>query len=184
MAETFSMDALTDMFTDFGMDPSAYSSFARLDDVDMMGQTMYPFEFTLDIGGLLNSPEFLEVVGMLAGVAEDDPSMGGMMDMIPMLMAGIESELSMTEYIGEDGYAHGISFALDFTADLSTLFGPGDPIEIALALDMELDNINAAPGVMAPDNVTILSEDEAEAMVTEMFSDFEDLFAGMGEMMP
>lgn len=184
MAETFSMEALTGMFTDFGMDPSAYVSFARLDNMDLMGQTMYPFEFRLDIGGLLNSPEFLQVIGMLAGVAEDDPTMGGMMDMVPTLMSGIESELGMTEYIGEDGYVHGISFVLDFTADLSSLFGPGDPVDIGLSLNLELDNINAAPAVVAPGNVTILSEEEAQAMVTEMFSEFEDLFAGLGEMMP
>ena len=184
LTETLSMDAFTGLFTDFGMDPSEYTTFARLDDVEMMGQTMYPFEFSMDIGGLLNSPEFMGVIGMLAGVGAEDPSMAGIMEMVPMLMAGIQSEMSMTEYIGADGYVHGVSIAFDFAMDLSALFGPGEPIEIALVLDMGMDNINSAPSVSAPSDVTILSEDEAEQMLTEMFSDFEDLFAGLADMLP
>ena len=184
MTESVNMDAFTSMFTDLGMDPNQYTTFARLDDVEMMGQTMYPFEFTMDIDALLNSPEFMEVIGALAGVTADDPSMAGVMEMVPALLAGIQSELSMTEYIGADGYMHGISLAFDFGVDLSSLFGPSEPIEITLTLDMGMDNLNSAPAVSAPGDVTMLSEDEATAMLTDMFSEFETLFAGLGEMMP
>lgn len=183
LADALDFDIFAATFAGFGMDPSEYMSFARLDDVEMMGMTMYPFEFSMDIGALLNSPEFAEVLGMLAGFG-DDPSMAGMAEMIPMLMQGIESELSLTEYVGEDGYVHGFAFSFGLVMDLSAMFGPGEPIEILVALDLGMDDINSAPAVSAPSDVTILSEDEAEAMMTEMFADFEDMFAGFSDMMP
>jgi hypothetical protein len=181
ITETLDVGELTGMLAGYGLDPNAFVSYVRLDDAEMMGQTMYAFERSLDLGAMLNSPEVLAMIGMFAG---DDPTMSAMLEPV---MAGIASEISTLEYVGaDDGYLHKVGANFSLVMDLSALLGPMDPIGLDLMVEADMGDINAAPAIVAPEGATMLTDEEAEAMMDEFFAPFEEFIDNLGiaDMLP
>jgi len=168
------LSLLTDELTSMGLDLSSYMSFDRLDDKEMMGQAMYPFQLSLDLGGYLQSDEFGMMLNMLLG---SDQSMAGM---ITPILETIESQLAVTQYVGaDDNYIHKTTISFGFTVDLGVLMGmapgSGDLTEIYLLLELEMGHINEALTVTAPEGATMLSPEEFEEYMDEILSPLEDL---------
>ena len=159
-----------------------YTDYQRLSDVMLLGQTMYPFALTLDLTGMIRSPEVQELVNELLGVADmfaddemmADPMLGMMMGLVPMLLEGIEGQLVVTQYVGADNnFINKLTVDLDLALDLGLLFGMGEPqegmpefppITVDLTFDVELTDINEDLVVTAPAGARILTPEEIEMM--------------------
>lgn len=150
---------------------SSYVNYVRLADEDMMGQTMYPFEYSLDLGALLNSEEFSQVLGMAGSLApEDDPSAAAVLQMAPMILSGLDSEFAVTQWVGaDDNFIHLLGVDWSLALDISPLMGaePGsmDPITVDFSFEVELSDINADLSVPVPEGATELTEEQAAAML-------------------
>lgn len=188
LAELLGMDpaAAAGALNPSGTDTSAYVNYVRLADGDIMGQTAFPFEFTLDITALLNSPEFQQALGMLGGLLggmggegmEEDPTTDMVLQLLPLILSGVESDMAVTQYVGaDDNFIHRIEFELNFAIDLGVLMGTGagaggdtpqmPPLELGVDFWVELSDINAPVEVAAPEGARELSPEEAEALFDE-----------------
>lgn len=162
-----------------------YLDHQRLPDAMMMGQTMYPFALTLDLTGMIRSPEVQELINellgfadMLGGMGNDDmmadPMLGMMLGIVPMLLEGIEGQFAITQYVSADsGYISKLTVDLDLALDLGLLFGMGapqegmpefPPIVVDLTFDVELTDINENLVVTAPEGARMITPAELEAM--------------------
>ena len=162
-----------------GTDISFAADYVRLDDVELMGQTMYPFQFTLDIGSMLNSPEFLQFVQALAPALgsmgeEANPMMGMVVQLIPTLLSGVSSDMVVTQYVGaDDNYIHKLTFDLTFEIDLSVLTAGSvgndnttiPPLTANILFDVEISDINAPVEVTAPEGARELTPEEIDALL-------------------
>jgi hypothetical protein len=155
----------------------AFITYERRADEQVMGRAMAPFAFTVDIVGILNSPEIAELFALLGGMG----GMGGaemeelemMLMFLPMLLSDAASELSVIQYV--DTQANNIpKLTVEFglSIDLSMLMAMGgetdidmEPIVIDFLLDVELSDIDAAPAVTAPAGARELSEEEALSLM-------------------
>jgi hypothetical protein len=149
-----------------GIDMTGVMTTTRGEDVDMMGMTMAHFTTSLDVGNLLVAVLSSPLLGQLLGASGEDLGLGelspedmAMMGMIfqPML-AG--TTLSVEDWFGvEDKYLHKLVIDANINLDLSMLGGEGAvPITGALYLDIELDQINAAFEVAAPESYKSMEE--------------------------
>lgn len=147
-----------------------YVNYVRLADEDLMGMTVYPFEWSLDLTALLQSEEFNQLVQMAGGLAGEDPTTQQLLTLVGPLLQGLESELVITQSVGaEDNYIHEIDMYLPLTLDISPLLGgePGSmaPIDVEFNFNVVVSEINSAPAAVAPEGARLLSEEEAEALM-------------------
>lgn len=167
LGELFGLEDLADM--DVMVDPAIepFFTYQRLEDVEMMGQAMSPFEFTADLTGLLQSPMGQELTGMAGALTGGDEMMA---QMIPMLISTIESNVVITQYVGaDDGLIHKLTFVLDFSLNLGPMMGaPAEgegampPIVLNTVFDVELSDINSDLTVSLPEGATLLAPEEVE----------------------
>ncbi|GAB4527330.1 MAG: hypothetical protein OHK0046_45020 [Anaerolineae bacterium] len=157
-----------------GTDLSPYIDYVRLPDEDMMGQTMYPFQFTVDLTSLLNSPEFTQFMGMVGGLAGDDPNVQQGLALLPMLLGGVESDMVITQWVGaDDNFIHKLTFDLSGALDLAFLTGGASaegapaipPITLDLVFDVEISDINSEFVIAAPEGARILSPEEIQGLM-------------------
>lgn len=148
------------------MDMSAYIVQNRLADDNLMGQTMYPFQTTVDVGAFLNSPEFQNIMNSaMQSAAGTNPNVGMAAAMLPMVLAGSQATITVTQWVGaEDGYIHRMALLMNASVDLNALVsaaGGGsdapqlDPITVMLDLTVDLADINVPVTVTAPEGVTV-----------------------------
>lgn len=152
----------------------AYVNYVRLPDEDLMGQTAYPFELTFDLGALLNSPEFAQLLEMVGGLAGGIEGMEGMdlsslMPMLTPIFQGTESKMVITQWVGaDDNFIHQFAFNWGLKMDISALMGsPAGsmaPIDANLSFTVSLSDINAELSVAAPEGARQLSQEEADAL--------------------
>ncbi len=148
-----------------------YFTYTRGDDVDLAGMTASPFVFTLDLTSLLQSPEFASSLEMTDSLAGDDPSIAQGLAMIPMLLEGVVSELSTTQYVVGD-MVQGLGTDVYFEMDLSSLMGaaPGSmqPVVVEVDFEVVVTNLNTLFEINAPDGATELSPEEAKALMDSL----------------
>ncbi|MEQ8677701.1 MAG: hypothetical protein RLP44_04175 [Aggregatilineales bacterium] len=175
------LDAMSvDSVNPSGTDLTGFINYVRLPDQDLMGQTMYPFQFNVDVDAILNSPDFMAMINSVSGMlgasgAEADPTVGIVLQLIPTLLAGVDSDVVITQYVGaNDNFIHKLTFDFGFAIDLGVLAGAtgGDsaqipPVNIDLTFDVELSDINQVSSVNAPANARLLSEEEARAFAEQ-----------------
>jgi hypothetical protein len=159
---------------DMGLDGTdelvmAYVNLSRLNDAQVMGETMHPFRFAFDVGAFLNSDEFMEVIGMLAmfGMSEQE-ELQEMMMFLPMFFQDLESELALTRYVGAaDNYVRKLTLEFGLSMNLGMLFGDPtmDPVVVNLLLDVEMSDINQVTTVAAPEGARLLSPEEANQLM-------------------
>lgn len=174
-----------------GTDTAGFVDYVRLADAEVAGQTAFPFQFTLDITALLNSPEFQQLFGMLGGLlggAEGaDPNTDMVLQLLPMILSGVESDMVVTQYVGaDDNFVHRIEFVLNFAIDLGVLMGaPGGdapttpPLSLGVDFWVEISDINAPVSVAAPEGARELSAEEAEELFGELGGALDMLGGGM-----
>lgn len=166
-----------DIFGDMGDTSGAaalapYVSYVRLPDSDMMGQTVYPFEFTLDLAALLNSPEIQEALGAAGEMAGDDPTVGLILGLLPAVLADANADIIVTQYVGaDDNFIHGLDFGLDLSLDLGPLLSTGEemqemPLDVNMMFQVDISEINSEVSVAAPEGARQLTPDE----VNELFA--------------
>ena len=145
-----------------------YFTYIRGDDVDLMGMTASPFIFTIDVTSLLQSPEAMAVIEMAGGMAGDNPSVAGTMELIGPLLEAIVSEFSFTQYVVGD-MVQGLGSDLYFEIDLSPLMGaaPGSmqPIVVEVFFETVVTNMNTPFEISAPDGARELTPEEAESLM-------------------
>lgn len=148
------------------MDMSAYISQVRLADENMMGQTMYAFQTTVDVGAFLNSAEFQQQLNTaLQAAGSSDPNVAMAGAMVPMLLAGSSANINVTQWVGaDDGFMHRLGVNFEASVDLGALMsaaGGGsnapsmEPITINMDFTIDLADINAPVNVTAPEGATV-----------------------------
>lgn len=152
-------------------------TYQRLDDQEMMGQTVVPFELRLDLGALINSPEFQPILTeeLIALTRQfDDPMFSLLIGFAPLIFPGLESEIVLTQYVGvDDNFVHGIGFEFDFLIDLGMLTQPSDapsgsssipPLDLSLDFELTLHDINSDIEISAPTDARELSQAEIDRL--------------------
>ncbi|MFW5748825.1 MAG: hypothetical protein ACOCYT_04345 [Chloroflexota bacterium] len=165
-----------------GTNIGPFVDFVRLDDTELLGRAMQVFEFTLDVRALLNSAEFAELIAATSGMAADDPTLGIALQLLPVLLDQVQSELVITQYVSaDDGYIHKLTFDLGLTIDIGALLSPsrGDdqpaqPIDIALLFDVELSEINEAVSITAPEDARLLTVAELQTLLDTAAAEVEE----------
>jgi hypothetical protein len=156
-----------------GMDQSEYATITRLDDEQVMGQTVAVFETTLDFSGMFSSESFRamygEVLAATLAMQGMDTDMMGMdmdafMDMISAMAEGME--MSTQEWIGlDDFYMHHGSINLDMNLNMKALVGamgvPAEPdmpasITMTFSGELNLHAFNEALDIVAPEGAQII----------------------------
>lgn len=142
---------------------------ARLADDSIGGQTVYPFTTTLDFAPLFASPEFTKIMdSIMASAAQSDPSMAQVGPMIAMLLQQSQLTVSTGQWIGaDDQFVHRFTFDINALIDLSAMMGGAGagagansvqmpPINFALHIEVNFNDINAPVSVVAPEGATIV----------------------------
>jgi hypothetical protein len=148
------------------MDMSPFVTQQRLADEQIMGQTMYPFETSLDLMAMLLSEEVMgaitEAMSAGAGTGTSDSEMAqmaAMLPMLPMMLGNSSVVINITQWVGaDDGYMHKFALNLDAVIDLNTLIAmmgesggaTVDPITLNAVFWVELSDINGAVDIAAP----------------------------------
>lgn len=161
-----------------GTDPNAlleipgFITQSRMGDEDMMGQTMYVFNTTVDIGVLFASAEFQSMMNDMTAAAMSDPeSPMAQFAMMTPLLQGLTGTVSTTQWIGaDDMYIHQTAVDINGGLDLSMLMGGGSDVEMPpITLDMHFDvslaDINNVADVVAPEGAKILTPEEVQEMM-------------------
>ena len=156
-------------------------NYQRLDDVEGMGQALYPFEFNLDLSQILNDPEVTNLlITELSDLfsTSDDPMMAIVPQLLPLLLPGVESDLVITQYVGaDDNFVHQITFDFGFLIDLGMLTRPSgstaedssiQPLDLNLHFDLHLTDINEAVEIAPLDDARALSQAEIDQLLNSL----------------
>lgn len=181
ITNALSLDELL-MFDGVNMD--AVVTYQRLDNQDLMGQTVAPFELRIDLGALINLPEFQPILTqeLIAMTSQfDDPMFSLIIGFAPILFPGLESEIVMTQYVGtEDNLVHGIGFEFDFLIDLGMLTQPSDapsgsssiaPLDLSLDIELTMQDINSDITLTAPADARELSQTEVDRLLNGLLGE-------------
>lgn len=150
------MDQLTALMTPLYDLASAHTTTVRGADVDMMGQTMYPFTTTVDLVGFLNDPQ---LAGTLLRVLNDplfDQAAGDQMQELGVNEGQLQLALALvatvfkvgtitsTTVVGaQDGLVHQMGMELVLDLNLAILNDPAMPgVQINMGYEVSLDAIN------------------------------------------
>lgn len=146
-----------------------FLSQARLADESIDGQTMAVFQFSGDLGALLQNQDAQAALGLALADAMGGGS-GGMSGqlamMMPVILESTTGTLTLTRWIGvDDGFAHRIAINIDAAIDLFGGAGasnatPIPPILVNLNLTVDLAAINATAAPTAPAGAVMVSPQE------------------------
>lgn len=173
-----------------------FADYVRQDSTEMMGQTMYPFVFTLDVSALLSSPEFSQALTALSGAAPDDPTMSFAMQLLPTLLRQVESEMVITQYVGaDDMFIHRLTVDFDLEVNIAGLLSspggdttqtPPEPLAIDFMLDVTLSEINAPQTVTSPEDARLMTVEELQAALESAAEEVQGTLPGTlgGEATP
>lgn len=165
-----------------GSSVAAFSDFVRLDDAAIDGQAQAVFAYTLDLRALLNSGEFTQAITALTGSVADDPNLGLVLQLLPVVLSQVDAEIRVTQWVGvADGLIHRLLFELDFALDAAALLafnpsegaGEAEPITIALRFQVDLQDIDGTQTVAAPADVPVLTTAEVQALFNTVVTDVE-----------
>lgn len=173
--QIINLSALTGLVNLDGGLPEHTVDYRRGPDDAWEGQTVYPFQLTLDIGALVNTPQMSSrIAGLFVDPNSTDPLAGMMGQMIPRLLTGLDSQLVITRYVGaDDAFVHRLTVDLTFALDLGTLTQSGassadsgiPPVALGLALDVTVSDFNAPQTISAPPDARLLTLEEAQAEI-------------------
>jgi hypothetical protein len=164
LAEMFDLDAsqlsLSTTATTLPPELMGFFTFERMGD---------DFVLNMDINGLLASPEFAEVLGLVGALAGDE--LGGLNPedlamLLPMLVEALDSTLVVTQTVDSSvpiATGNNVNFHLSF--DLGVLAGsPGafPPIVVDMVLDWQFSQFNEVFELSTPDNVEMVEPDELD----------------------
>jgi len=152
------------------MDMAQFVTQQRLGDESMMGQTMYPFQTTVDLAAMLNAPEVQQAITdamtMASGMGgEGGGSEAAMIGMIlPMILQNSSATIDVTEWIGaDDMFMHKLALDVNASIDLSVLLSMGgdssmamDPITVVLNFWVEMSDINGMVDITVPEGAMIV----------------------------
>jgi len=154
------------------LDVPGFINHVRLDDQDMMGQTMHVFELTLDFTPLFASTDFQTILNSaITQATEADPQAAQMAMVVPMLLSGLTGNVVETQMVGaDDNFLHSTGLDLNATLDLGVLMPPSSssssdtpqipPIDLGFSFNVTLDQINETFSVAAPEGATILTAED------------------------
>ncbi|HEY64439.1 MAG TPA: hypothetical protein G4O02_07690 [Caldilineae bacterium] len=152
--------------------PSFVVNYERLDDVEMMGQTMAPFSLDLDLNPLLSSKEFQDFLAQTLttlGQASQDPSLLMAGQLVPAVLENTTVTMNMTQWIGtEDQLLHKVAFDVNVAVDLNALMGMGgmasEPATVNLRLEVSLDQINETFSISPPEKAALIKAEDISGM--------------------
>lgn len=153
---------------------NAFQQIERLADTTVDGQPAAVFKTSLDLDGLFSSAElqtflrdYLLNNPMMAGSGFGEQELNMLLNMYAVMFDGMVYEITQT--IGlDDHYSHGgtlhIAWPLDLNAVLAASgMSGGDltypPIHITADFNLALDQFNAAPAIIAPENPLMIPLD-------------------------
>lgn len=178
--QLINLDALAGLVNMAGDLAESMIDYQRAPDVEWQGQTVYPFQLTLDIGALVNSPEASSrIAGLFIDPTSTDPLAGMMGQMIPRLLTGLDSQLIITRYVGaDDAFVHRLTVDLTFALDLGTLTQSGassadsgiPPVTLGLTLDVTVSDFNTPQEISAPSDARLLTLEETQAEIRGFLS--------------
>ena len=166
----------SDIFS-LSSDPEFINEFmtiSRLDDAEVMGQTVAVFEMTLDYGALMSDEAFREAmtnymnsIMAMQGMDEEMPP-GFDMDLVmDMMMARfVDATLSYTQWLGlDDHYVHHGEMDMAFNMNMAAMMASvpeadteGAPESFSISFDAtyDLHAFNEPVEVTAPENAQII----------------------------
>jgi hypothetical protein len=146
----------------------------RLPDEELFGQTVAPFQFTIDFGALFKSTEFQQMLSQLstAAMTSTDTEVqqaAQILMVLPMFLQNTTATVDATQWVGAtDQMIHKVALDIDADIDLSMLAGmSGDadaaaaaatmqPITIDFHFDAAFDQINGTFDIVAPEGATMM----------------------------
>jgi hypothetical protein len=177
MSANMDTSAMQDYIAAF-QDPEVLAEFLtveRVDDSEVMGQTVAVFHFTFDYAALFTSDVFRNMMAaqmeMMSSMNEDaevpsEADMDEAMNMVATMMEGIE--LDIYESVGlDDNYIHSTSITMnwDMTDFMATMNEMSDatstPMEgpapvFNFSMTVENSNFNGDVNIVAPEDATII----------------------------
>lgn len=140
----------------------------RQADAELNGQRMIAFNYTADIGTLLQSAEFQKLLSdASAAAAQADPEAAQMAMMAPMFANMVSGNFNYTRWVGaDDGFVNRIAIVGDLNLDLSMMMGSSGggaampPINLKLIMVIDLSSINNTAAPVAPEGATIGTMDD------------------------
>ena len=148
-----------------------FISQSRGADETLDGQTMYAFTYTADLSVLLSNKDVQTAISdmfsnMGAG-ASDNPMMGQMGAMMPVILQNTTGTVTVTRWVGaDDHFIHHLALDVEVSIDL---FGGGStssdstpipPITFSITADATLHDINQAAAPTAPEGATVVPASE------------------------
>ncbi len=152
--------------------PAMVVNYERLDDVDMMGQSLAPFRLEMDLAPLLSSDQFRDSLAqalMAAGESTQDPNLLIVGQLVPEVLKNSSIKLSMTQWVGtEDQYVHKLAIDVETAVDLNALgLGAGaEPATASLHFEVTLDQINQGVNITPPKNAVPINPSIFSAMLS------------------
>ena len=165
----------TSMFADLGANPADVEALAdpqalaglslftsipgfidhqRLPDEDMMGQTVVPFQLSMNFTELFQSDMMTAMLPQItSALPQDDPNMALAGQMIPLLAEALDAQLAVTQFVGaDDNFVHRLAIDLDANIDMGAIMGTDGmpPIEIIFDMGFDLNDINSSFDITAP----------------------------------
>lgn len=178
--QLINLDALTGLVNMAGDLTERMIDYQRAPDVEWQGQTVYPFQLTLDIGALVTAPQMSSrIAGLFIDPTSADPLAGMIGQMIPRLLTGLDSQLIITRYVGaDDAFVHRLTVDLTFALDLGTLTQSGassadsgiPPVTLGLALDVTVSDFNTPQDISVPADARLLTLEETQAEIRDFLS--------------
>jgi hypothetical protein len=143
--------------------------YMRLDSVELMDQTMYPFQMTVDGAAVIASDA---LPTLAAALFPDGSSFASVIPLLPLIQDGVTSTAVLTQYVGaDDNYIHRLTLDISLTVDLSAILGsPGGtpsaadevtPVTLNFAFDVQITDYNAEFTVTAPEDAAMMTLEEA-----------------------
>ncbi len=165
----------TELFADMGTDPADLEALAdpqalaglqlftsipgfidhqRLADEDMMGQTVVPFQLSMNFTELFQSDMMQAMLPQITtALPQDDPNMALAGQMIPLLAEALDAQLAVTQFVGaDDNFVHRLAIDLDANIDMGAIMGADGmpPIEVFFDMGFDLNDINGSFAITAP----------------------------------
>jgi hypothetical protein len=149
----------------------------RVEDVELDGQTLTVFHYTVDYSGLATNEDFMSLLrNQLEGMGMSmQVDMDALMDFYAEAFAGLK--LEFTQLISlEDHFVHNMTFQLDWGLDMASLgelFGgmtePVPDITITISANVDLSQFNVAAPIEAPEDATLFPLDSLLPAMPQAF---------------
>ncbi len=168
--EFIQLDQLGGALNPSGADIAPFSDFVRGDDLLLAtDNTLQEFVYTLDINALLASPEFGQLLALASGQAADDPTLGFLLQLLPVLLREVDATLFILQYVDADtGQLSAVTLDFALLFDINAALSPGragDPVDVRLLFTLTLYDVNTAAVVIPPPDAQIFSVADVLALL-------------------